>query len=131
MNIYLYLNDQQTGPYTEEQLRTMLISGTINTEQLSWHEGLAEWQPLKTILSIAPIPTPPQRIAPTTVTTQLTSKSIKACLALFALLFVICGAEAMVRLVALEEINIFWLTAWGISAIAFVTTKIVRWWRHG
>jgi len=131
MNIYLYLNDQQTGPYTEEQLRTMLVSGTINTEQLSWHEGLAEWQPLKTILSIAPIPSPPQLIAPTTVTTQLTSKSIKACLALFALLFVICGAEAMVRLVALEEVNIFWLTGWGISGIAFVATKIVRWWRHG
>jgi len=59
MSIYLYLNEQQSGPYSEAQLRAMLAAGTISPAQLAWRDGLPGWQPLNTILSIAPVPPPP------------------------------------------------------------------------
>ncbi|MBV9463775.1 MAG: DUF4339 domain-containing protein, partial [Verrucomicrobiae bacterium] len=48
-SFYLYLNEQQVGPYTGEQLAEMLAQGTITPEHLVWKEGLPEWVPLKTI----------------------------------------------------------------------------------
>jgi hypothetical protein len=131
MNIYLYLNDQQTGPYSEEQLREMLVAGNINPLQLAWHEGLTEWQPLNTILSIVPVfPPPPSRLQSTIVTTQLTSKPIKAVLALFGLAFVVCGSGAAITLEQGWDGSIYWFYAAGIMGIGFVITKGVRWWKH-
>ncbi len=63
--IYLYRNEQQQGPYTEQQLREMVISGEISQVEYVWYEGLAEWQPLNEIISFsatAPaFPPPPEQ----------------------------------------------------------------------
>jgi hypothetical protein len=65
MNIYLYQNGKEVGPYTEDQLRDMVKSGAISQTENAWHEGLSEWKPLNKIISIASsgpaFPLPPSR----------------------------------------------------------------------
>jgi hypothetical protein len=46
MQIYVLREQQQTGPFTEEQVRAELAGGTLTPQHLVWWEGLAEWQPL-------------------------------------------------------------------------------------
>jgi hypothetical protein len=59
MQIYLLQNGQQTGPFTAEQVRDKVFSCEISENDLGWHESLAGWQPLNTILSFnAPLPAP-------------------------------------------------------------------------
>ncbi len=58
---YLWLNDQQTGPYTLTQLRGMWVTGAITGAVLYWQEGMEEWTPLSKIaplLEQAPAPAP-------------------------------------------------------------------------
>jgi hypothetical protein len=66
MQIYLYQNEAQVGPYTEQQLRDMVTSGAIGQNEQAWHEGLGEWQPLNKIISFAPtrpaFPPPPKQL---------------------------------------------------------------------
>ena len=67
MNYYLYLNGQQIGPYTEEQIRNLIAAGTVAQTDLCWQEGMAEWQPLYTMLSFvqvaaAAVPPPPPTV---------------------------------------------------------------------
>ena len=77
MNIYLYKDGQQLGPFTESEARAHLSSGSVSETDLAWVEGNSDWQPLSTILphvtlpqpiAPAPIPTapvtPPQPIVP-------------------------------------------------------------------
>jgi len=59
MQIYLYQNDQQVGPFTEEAIRGMVASGAISPDDLGWHEALPEWQPLHTFISFAAAPAAP------------------------------------------------------------------------
>ncbi len=44
MQIYLARNNVQAGPYSLEQLNTMLLSGEVVGSDLMWHEGMDEWQ---------------------------------------------------------------------------------------
>lgn len=41
MQIWIYLNGIQQGPYTLDQLRTMALDGATPV----WYEGLAQWTP--------------------------------------------------------------------------------------
>lgn len=43
---YLWLNDQQAGPFTALQLRSMWTAGTITAATLCWQEGMEEWVPV-------------------------------------------------------------------------------------
>ncbi len=54
MQIFLYLNGEQVGPFTEPDIRSKVASGEVSQADLGWHEGLAEWRPLNAILSIIP-----------------------------------------------------------------------------
>ena len=45
-HLFLWLNERQTGPYTDEQIRRMLAQRSIVAETLAWKEGMAEWLPL-------------------------------------------------------------------------------------
>ncbi len=44
MQIYLARNNVQAGPYTLEQVNTMLASGEVISTDLIWHEGMSQWQ---------------------------------------------------------------------------------------
>jgi len=67
MQIYLYQNEQQIGPFDETQIRGMVASGTISQTDIGWHEGIPEWQPLNTILAFAAPIAIPSTFAPTSV----------------------------------------------------------------
>lgn len=50
----LVLKDgEELGPYTLEEINRTLSSGEFLTSDLAWHEGLAEWVPLKSIAGVA------------------------------------------------------------------------------
>lgn len=44
MQIYLARNNVQAGPYTLEQLNTMLASGEVLLDDMAWHQGMESWQ---------------------------------------------------------------------------------------
>jgi len=48
---YYSLNGQQQGPVTEDQLRQMVATGTLTPDTLVWREGMAEWQPLASVVA--------------------------------------------------------------------------------
>ena len=46
MQIFLARNNVQAGPYTLDQLNSMLLSGEVLLDDLMWHEGMSNWQRL-------------------------------------------------------------------------------------
>lgn len=54
MQIYVAKSGQQTGPFSEEQLQSMLKSGMVSLSDSAWHDGLASWIPLHQVLNISP-----------------------------------------------------------------------------
>lgn len=52
MEIFVHKNDQQHGPYDEEQLLTMLNEGQVGRRDLIFYEGMAAWQPLEEIFDV-------------------------------------------------------------------------------
>lgn len=44
MKIFLARNQVQAGPYTLEELNSMLATGQVELSDLMWHEGMAQWQ---------------------------------------------------------------------------------------
>ena len=63
MQIYLYQNEQQTGPYTEQQIRDLVATGNIQTTDVCWHEGISDWQPLDTVIGLRSSITGPPPLA--------------------------------------------------------------------
>ena len=63
MNYHLAIEGGTQGPFSEQQVRAMLASGTVNGQTLAWREGEKDWQPLSTfgLHAAAPLssPTPP------------------------------------------------------------------------
>ncbi len=46
MQIYLFLNGEQVGPYSVEQVQAMLGDGTLMPDTQAWHETLPAWVPV-------------------------------------------------------------------------------------
>lgn len=65
MQIHLFQNGQQTGPYSLEDIRARLANGTLQPSGLAWYEGAADWAPVSTVpgvmanTSVAPTAPPP------------------------------------------------------------------------
>lgn len=55
--IHIFQNNRQEGPFTVEQVRSMLDRGTIAPITLAWRDGMNEWAPLNTFLDPVPPPT--------------------------------------------------------------------------
>jgi hypothetical protein len=69
LHIYLFISNQQQGPYAIDQIQAMWSSGSITADALFWHQGMSEWEPIQELLireqqtfSVAPIPTVQQII---------------------------------------------------------------------
>jgi uncharacterized protein (TIGR00266 family) len=64
---YIAVNGQSEGPYSVEQIRSMLGSGRINQDTLVYGPGFTQWTPLRAVAALAglaglaggPIPPPP------------------------------------------------------------------------
>jgi uncharacterized RDD family membrane protein YckC len=50
MQVYLYVNEQQVGPYTIDQLQQLFEAAQIPGETPAWYEGLTEWITLASVL---------------------------------------------------------------------------------
>lgn len=46
MQIFLARNNVQAGPYTLDEVNTMLASGEVLLTDLAWHAGMSQWQAL-------------------------------------------------------------------------------------
>jgi hypothetical protein len=46
MQIYVHRNNQQLGPFTEEQLKAQLADGTLSLQDHAWWQGQTNWVPL-------------------------------------------------------------------------------------
>ena len=46
MQIYLFQNNQNEGPFTLPRISARLVSGDLDSATLAWHEGLDNWYPL-------------------------------------------------------------------------------------
>ncbi len=51
MEYHVIINEQQAGPYTIDQLRSMWASGSVTLNTLFWADGMADWQPVRTIVA--------------------------------------------------------------------------------
>ena len=56
MQIYIAKNGKQTGPFTEDQTRDMVASGSVSPDDLGWSEGAADWRPLRLLLDLSQLP---------------------------------------------------------------------------
>ena len=48
---YLFINNQQQGPYAIDQIRAMWSSGLITADTLYWQEGMSDWGSIQILLS--------------------------------------------------------------------------------
>ena len=61
-NIYLYINNEQIGPFAEEKIRSYLEEGRIQPSDLGWFEGAPDWKPISEMLGLPharPVQPPP------------------------------------------------------------------------
>lgn len=66
---WLNINGEQSGPFTVEQLKKMLIDGEIDASSLIWDYGMAKWKKLENIPELdlvlaqtpPPVPVPPSK----------------------------------------------------------------------
>ena len=62
MSLYLYLNGQRTGPFTDTQVSDMMRSGAVTDTTLGWKEGLTTWLPVANLLPPAFAESPPSPV---------------------------------------------------------------------
>lgn len=59
MDIYIAKDGQQLGPYSLTDVQSQLTQGVVSPADLAFHEGLAEWVSLESILAAIARATPP------------------------------------------------------------------------
>ncbi|MEW6302237.1 MAG: PrsW family glutamic-type intramembrane protease [Verrucomicrobiota bacterium] len=64
MEIYVTRGPERLGPFTVEQARAKLAAGELSADDLAWHAGAGDWQPLSALLAAAPNPAPPPLSSP-------------------------------------------------------------------
>ena len=52
MNLLIYKNGQQHGPYSVEQLNDWLLSGQVHPSDMACYEGSTVWAPLNTLSNL-------------------------------------------------------------------------------
>jgi len=112
--INIYHNNQQEGPYSHDQLREMIANGTVTPITLAWQEGMSEWAPLNTIISLPPttpaaVPPPPTRgdresfVPPSPIAAKTGPKGINGWLVFFCV-----GLTILSPLISLAQIRLSW-----------------------
>ena len=97
-SFYLWLEEEQTGPYTIYQLRGLWTNGVITGLTLYWQEGMPEWLPLSQITKLIEQPAAPQPVL--SVSPPSPAKSSTEGVSLRIILYVVFGALAAAVLVA-------------------------------
>lgn len=63
-DLFLHLNGQQQGPFSQDQVRQLLVEGGVTAATPAWHDGLADWLTVGEILKPASVPGAPPAFAP-------------------------------------------------------------------
>jgi hypothetical protein len=71
MNILIYKNDQQHGPYSREDIEEHLKSGAFTRDDPAWMDGQSHWKPLSEVLG-GSAPKPPPNAAASSVSKTFT-----------------------------------------------------------
>lgn len=50
---YLAVDGKQTGPFDEETIRRQVATGQRRPDDLCWGQGMADWQPIGSVLNLA------------------------------------------------------------------------------
>ena len=58
MEFYIAQSGNRAGPFSEEQVRSLLATGKFAVNDAAWHTGATDWRPLHQILNVVP-PLPP------------------------------------------------------------------------
>lgn len=67
MEIHISKGGNESGPFDEDQVKSMYRSGMIDGEDLVWHLGLDEWIPARRFLGLKPpLPGLPKATLPST-----------------------------------------------------------------
>ncbi len=77
-DIYLYINNEQIGPFEEQKIRRYLKEGRIQPSDLGWIKGAPDWKPISDMLELPnarPIQSPP--IESKTVSSKINEKIAK------------------------------------------------------
>lgn len=64
MEIWIGRDGERHGPYKEDDVRQWLRSGQVSRDDLAWHEGLADWQPLSVLYPEVDVQAPPSAANP-------------------------------------------------------------------
>jgi len=64
MNIHLFHNGLQSGPHSEAEVRALLASGMLYSQDLAWKKGLPSWVPLNQVITLPALPTSPAELPP-------------------------------------------------------------------
>ena len=56
MDLYLFRQEQQTGPYTEADARALVAAAEIEHTCLAWQEAMPEWILLNPVLDLSARP---------------------------------------------------------------------------
>jgi uncharacterized membrane protein len=54
----VFADNKQSGPYSVSQLENLRKNGELSVSALIWTEGMAEWQPISSLLPVAAPPRP-------------------------------------------------------------------------
>ena len=69
LQMYLYLNNQQAGPYDMPILQQLAQQGVLTRQTLVWKAGMAAWAAAETVAELqslfAPVPPPVPGVPPT------------------------------------------------------------------
>lgn len=49
-SIFLLHNEDQKGPYSQEQINNMWLNGNITNDYFYWHEGMLDWEPILNLI---------------------------------------------------------------------------------
>jgi hypothetical protein len=128
-------DNQNSGPYSIDQLNTMLIREELHPNQLAWIEGAPQWQLLDSISGIIkttpgqPAPRPHNR--PSSYKGRLRSDQESDCLILPAFLLAIFlgpfGAHRFYCRKTSSAILMLVLTCTVVGAIATIVWSIIDW----
>ena len=78
MTWFYAVGQQQQGPVTEDQLHALAKDGVVTPDTLVWCEGMANWQPYRSVAPVAPAaaPLPPAMPGAATVPEPVVSGGV-------------------------------------------------------
>lgn len=104
LDIWLHQNGQKYGPYSEQALRDWVAQGRVQANTLAWHQDVADWTPLSSLLALTPGQppmAPPVYMPGTADTAQNTINTIAGYEKCSGIIWLILGIIQCLTLVAI------------------------------